>query len=544
MMNRRTFVAQSTTVAVGLGLARPALAWGHRVERDYVYDRDVASLSDKDLVRTIALRAVDAARTAGATYADVRVTRWLQENWLSPTVMSEYLAIGVRALANGCWGFASSPYWDADEAVRLARDAVEQARGNAKATPRVVEWTPIPAASGHWNTPIEVDPFTIPIEEKFDLVGGWGIVGAHVRNSGLFNRGLFFDRQERAVATTEGAYFTQTLYKCGVTEGFGHRFDSPGFYTPRGQTPTLDLDTHQLIGGGWEVIRDSKVVEQIPGAIETLRTQTQLPVNAGTFGRYDVVIDTATMASLVAMTLGTATELDRAMGYEANAGGTSFLTAPLDMIGNYQIGSPLLTLTANRSSPQGLATVKWDDEGVEPDDFTLVKDGVVVDFLTTREQASWLAATYRRRGQAVRSHGCAAADDAMHVSLTHLPNLVMAPGRAGLTFDNLVANVKNGIAIVAGGVSDLDFQARNGMVSGVLWEIRDGRLVARLSGLVMLFNTMELWKNLIALGGEATQGIYAATSTKGEPAQTTSCAVTAVPALFKNMAFVDPFRRA
>jgi TldD protein len=263
-------------------------------------------------------------------------------------------------------------------------------------------------------------------------------------------------------------------------------------------------------------------------------------------GRYDIVCDAATVAGLVAKTLVQPTELDRAMGYEANVGGTSYLMHPAEMVGAYQIAAPLLTLTANRSQPGGYATVRWDDEGVVPDDFTLVKDGVLVDFQTTRESAAWLASAYQRLGKSVRSHGCAYTEFAEDIPMAHPPNIVLQPSEQSISFDDMVKETKRGIAVMGGSVKT-DQQGKNGTVTGqpgYMREILNGKLGAILTGGGVLFNTTELWKNLIAIGGAASASDRLAGSSKGEPRQGAAYSIRAVPAKFTNLPVFDVLRKA
>jgi TldD protein len=450
--------------------------------------------------------------------------------------MQESLGLGIRALVNGCWGFAASPYWTADEAVRLAREAVSQARHNAQATPRQVTLTPIPVASGHWNTPIEVDPFTVSLEERRDLVDCWGVAAGNLRRTDG-DGNMFYSRQERAVATTEGAYFTQTLYQIAVPYKFG---DNLGEFSA-GVPP---------LAAGWEAVRDVPVVEHLlrTKAEADERNSRRIYTRLGEIGRYDVVCSASVMGDLLAKTLGAATELDRAMGYEADAEGTSFLSDPLAMLGSYQAGSPVVTVTANRSEPQGLATVKWDDEGVEPEDTTLIKDGILMDYQTTREQASWLAPYYVKHGRAVHSHGHAGADEALSITMQHRPNLELMPGREDVSFDDLVKDTKKGIAVVSAPI-DVDFQVKNGAGGvygggGMFREIVDGRLGARLDNIGFLFNTTELWKNVLAIGGPASRQRMVTSSVKGQPEQAVKYTVHAAPAKIRNMTFINPVRKA
>jgi TldD protein len=239
------------------------------------------------------------------------------------------------------------------------------------------------------------------------------------------------------------------------------------------------------------------------------------------------------------------------LGYEANASGTSFLDDPLAMLGKFQVTAPGVTVTANRAAPTELATVQWDAEGVVPNDATLIKDGVLVDFQTTREQAAWLAPYYQRTQRPVHSHGYAAAPDAHALPLQHPPNFALAPSATTVTVADLIANVTEGIFIERGEVWQSDAQARTGLLSGQMRQIRQGRLGALLEGGVLLFDTLHFWKNVTAIGGPTAQGSYSASAilgdvaTKGEPAQAVaSHTARAAAATILNQAIINPKKKA
>jgi TldD protein len=186
---------------------------------------------------------------------------------------------------------------------------------------------------------------------------------------------------------------------------------------------------------------------------------------------------------------------------------------------------------------KGLATVKWDDEGVEPEPFTLVDQGTFVDYQTTREQAAWLTPWYQQRGQPIRSHGCAATPSALDVPLQMAPNLSLAPGTSDLTFDALVSNVKKGIAITQGAVAT-DFQSRNGSLYGRMIEIIDGKLGAVLMGGNVLFSSNAIWKNLQAVGGASSRETRPAGESKGQPSRSSNYTIAAVPGHVANAVVV------
>jgi TldD protein len=187
--------------------------------------------------------------------------------------------------------------------------------------------------------------------------------------------------------------------------------------------------------------------------------------------------------------------------------------------------------------PGGAATVQWDDEGVAPDEYALISEGVLVDYQTTRETASLLAPWYAAQGKPLRSHGCASAPSAHDLTLQHTPNLVLAPSADAKSFDDLIADTPKGIAVL-GGTVDVDFQGRTGRGEGMLFEINRGKLGARLPYNLFMFETTELWRNLDARGGRASVERVSAPCVKGEPWQQTSYTVESVPAKVKNVSLI------
>jgi TldD protein len=490
---------------------------------------------DDPRIKQLALRALDAARGAGASYADVRLTHDWNRRIDVGAHDGESLTVGVRALVEGYWGFASGPVWSPDEMARLGREACHQAKTMSQGKSRPIELAPVPAVpDGHWVMPVKLDPFEIHPLELSDYMGSLSTFAGETPDiTGGVTCDLF--KQEKAFASTVGTYCTQRLY---LTSG---QF-----------LVTLNRDNRQLQGSvgnlspagmGWELFHDQPLREAFRRTLADLEELFKLPVKPIEVGRYDTLLDASAVAALVDRTAGRATELDRALGYEANAGGTSFLNDPLAMLGSYRVGGPLFTLTANRSAPGGCATVKWDDEGVAPDDFTLVKDGVLADFQTTRESAGWLKDWYAGHGRPFRSHGCANADAGISAPLQRLPNLAMAPGREAVGFDELGSRLTDGIAM-KGVTIDMDFQNLNGLATGNAYQIKRGKRVAIIPGAGLLFRAPELWKAVGALGGAASVERFGALNRKGEPSVVTSHSVSAPPTVFTQLTVIDPLRKA
>jgi TldD protein len=495
-------------------------------------------------IKELALRALEAARSGGAGYADVRLTHERIRVFGGQVQDSESMLVGVRTLVNGYWGFASSPVWTPDEMSRLARESVHQAKTNALGKARAVDLAPTQViADGSWLMPVANDPFEISPFEINDFLASLEVYLHRTPGTRITTNSCTAVVQERAFASTSGSYCTQRCYRTEGAFGIDYTLE-------RGQRGTIFLDCLSPAGMGWELyaedriprVRDHTMYEEIDRALEELKEDLLMPVKPVEVGRYATVFDPHTTASIVDETIGRATELDRALGYEANAGGTSYLNDPVAMLGSYQAGAPSLTVTAERSEAGAVGTVKWDDEGVTPEGFSLVKSGVLADFQTTRESARWLEAAYAKHDLPVRSHGCAAAPSAVFAPLQHTPNISVAAGRDAKDFDALVSGMARGIAVKTGS-ADLDFQHSSGLGSGRLYEVKQGRRVARLAG-GFLFRATDLWKSLQAIGSEGALRRYGIKATKGEPAQEHHHSVTAPAVMVKDLTVIDPLRKA
>jgi TldD protein len=521
---------------------------------------------DPGPVQALAQRAVEAAHAAGATYADARFTRSVLHRYTfgdshgnQDFVMDfEFVGCGVRALVDGAWGFASAALWQSEpnigeRVVQLACDAVAQGKTAAtvRGTQPPVELSPTPVVTGTWATPCRIDSFRVTIEEKRDAMMLWT---QYADQQGFFIQAptseLDFARQERVVATSEGSLVTQTCYETGGliilwTKDFRRRTVIHGIETA---------------GQGWERLLDANISAQIDAA----RTGSDARMAPLSIGRYTLVCDGSTMGSIMGESVGIATQLDRALGYEANSGGTSFLTDPLAMLGTLRVASPLVTVTANRSAPTQLATVQWDDEGVVPRETTLINAGVLADYQTTREQAPWLTPYYTKAGKPIASNGYAGAQDALHLTMQMRPNFALAPSATSASLEDLTKSVRRGLLLERCTLTDVDFQARNGILgpsenSGRMRTIVDGRIgrpVDAKSAVVQV-NTLQLLQQIKAVGDASTTGIFAQsqydwlrsmqgpfTSDKGNPPQRTSYTAQGVAALIDNQAVIDLTRKA
>jgi TldD protein len=515
-LTRRTFLKDaSTLLAAGLVTANmtPRMLWAAQPV-------DLLPVPDEALLRQLALIAIDAARAAGASFADVRVSSartvsLVFENNLSsgtrdmtPPNLLSGASYGVRAMVDGAWGFAAGSDLVSDDVAATARMAVAEARSNRPRHPRTVVLAPAALVSeGRWVTPIKTDPFTIPLSEQADLalaamekVGAAGIDRVQLA--------LQWVRSNRVFASTEGSLISQQL-DVAVPQGGVTAFGTPGVRsTTAGASARIDAG-----GYGYEAISDVDVGALLVDAAQRARALAKdmvaHPPTSVDVGRYDLVISRRAVATLVRDNVSAALNLERALGYHANRGGTTFAAPPAQTLGQFQVGSKLLTVTADRSMSHSAATVGWDDEGIKPEAYTLVKDGVIVDYHTNRQMATQLGSWYQQRGEAIRSHGCASGSGGVLPNIA-APNLRIAPGGGSADVTDLIADTKHGFYIESIGNGGVDQQFLNAQYNAgpsAVREIVDGKLGGYVANFAFQFTTPEFWKKLDALGGPQSAGV-------------------------------------
>lgn len=590
-VTRRAFVQTGSSIAaaVALPVRRDAQRNGtfpQSILRGAAIEpRSLAADPDADRIRALLRRAVDAAKSAGASYADARAVRvidqtatsrrnamllsdwrtWRINDRLPIVEETERHAISVRALVNGAWGFTASPWWTDDEAVALAHDAVAQARDNAQWITTKVELVHAPVVTGSWTTPYRIDPFALSVEEKMDVLmraeeAYRPLYRAldHTESAGFMS--LSCQHVTRVLATSEGTFTSQQFYKTALGQRraeanlngldiLGEHGTHPGWRKDWGNGAHL-TDLPIPPGTGWEAIADVDLWTAGKEAGELLYANLIGKGGGGgskavNIGQSTIVMDAATVGRLVDVTIGQATDLDRMMGIEANTGGTSYLgTDPLQLLGTYSFGSPMLTVTTTRETTvgtvKGLPAVHWDDEGVVHTPLTMVKDGVLREIPTTRDRAAWLAAYDAKRGRPVASNGCAVSGDGFGLELPTVnpPTLVMQPATQDVAVADLVASVPRGLSFRNGTVRT-DFQGRQLIVTtdgDNVREITNGRLGSVVTGAALLIDAAQLWKSLTAIGGARTADGVMGGWTKGVPPQTLPTAVVAVPAVFRDLA--------
>ena len=281
-----------------------------------------------------------------------------------------------------------------------------------------------------------------------------------------------------------------------------------GFETMRTLAPPVGRGWEWLTGpaadGGWDWDAE---LERMP---ELLAEKLAAPsMEAGT---YDLVIDPSNLWLTIHESIGHATELDRAVGYEAAYAGTSFAT--FDKLGVLRYGSPVMRVTGDRTVEHGLATVAIDGEGVEGQSFDLVRDGILAGYQLDRTIAASMGFE--------RSNGCAFADSPMHVPIQRMANVSLAhAGDDGPSTDDLVAGVDRGIYIMGDKSWSIDMQRYNFQFTGQrFYRIEGGKLTGQVKDVAYQATTTDFWGAMEAVGGSSTWVLGGAFNCgKGQPGQ-------------------------
>jgi len=530
VINRRDFLLQGAAAAAGMA-ALPGIAHAARLPLDDPEYRELANL------------ALDAARTAGASYADIRISRnrsqsvGTREARVTGFNDSETFGFGVRVLAGGAWGFAASRDLNAQEVQRMARQAVAQARANAAGTRTPVELAPAEVhRDATWRSPIQVDPFEVAVEEKVDLLLRANAAALAVQGARFVNSSMFFLREEKTFASTDGSFITQTIYRAfpqmSVTAVAAGDFQQ-----------RLSTDVAPM-GLGYEHVRNAKLVENATRwAEDAVKKLTAKPVQPG---RYDLVLLPSHLFLTIHESIAHPTELDRIMGYEANFAGTSFISPIADYLGKFRYGPDFFNVQAERSTPGALASAGFDDEGVRPEDYLIVKDGILNDLQTTREQAPMLADWYRQSGRPVRSHGNSYAESWREVQFQRMPNVNVLPDpRRDVSLEELVSGVQDGIMIEGRGSFSIDQQRYNAQFGGqVFHEIKNGKVTGMLKDVAYQIRTPEFWNSLDGLGGRSTYELGGSFNDgKGQPSQSNAVSHGCPPSRFRKVNVINTGRQ-
>jgi TldD protein len=519
-MNRRDFII--TTAATGAVMLIPKhLAHGFSPPPKFS-DPDFQKLADE---------ALNAAKMSGASYADIRINRYrnqsisTREQRVMNVSNNEDFGFGVRVLVDGTWGFAASNSVTKDDVARIAKEATKIAKANKSLQKEPVQLAPVPAYQNIWKTPIKINPFDIPISDKVALLLTINEEALKVQGASFCSSFMQIAMENKFFASTDGSYIEQELYRMwpaftvtSVNKETG-KFESRNSYT-------------EPIGKGYECVDEKFLLDDARvAAEEAVMKHSAKSVEPG---KRDLILHPTNLWLTIHESVGHPTELDRALGYEANYAGTSFLT--LDKLGKLKFGSDIVNLVADKTQKDALATCGYDDDGVKTKEWYLVKDGIFVDYQTIREQAHILGKK--------ESDGCCYADSWSSIPFQRMPNVNLQPGKKKLLLNDLIADTEDAIMVKGRGSYSIDQQRYNFQFGGqAFWEIKNGKVTQMLKDVAYQSKTTEFWNSCDAicseeeyyLGGSFSDG-------KGEPGQSNSVSHGCCPARFRQVNILNTGR--
>lgn len=459
--------------------------------------------TDPSVWEGLAAIALKRIRESGAEYGDIRVLQTRSEfingrdGRIAGINRSADAGFGVRVLYHGGWGFAASPLMD-EGSVRQTTDlAIEIAQASA-AHSDPIRLAPEPPHEDEIRTPRRLDPFDVPQEQKTSLLLAAMDAMQSVEGIRRSNASVWAQHDLKLFASTEGSRLRFDLLavngQLGATAVHEGQFDSRSFMTPYYRT-------------GYELVEDANLLREASRvaqeAVEKVRAPRPEP------GLYDLVLDPGHLALTIHESCGHPSELDRALGYEANYAGTSHLTP--EKLGKHRYGSKQVNLVADNTEPGCLASTGYDDDGVAGQRWDIIRDGIFVGYSTNREVAPMIGLK--------RSTGSCRADSWSSVPIVRIANIGLEPGDGKL--DDMIADVKNGIYIEGRGSFSIDQKRYNFQFGGdAFWRIENGKRTHMLRDVIYTGITPEFWGSCDAVADRShrqTMGFI--TCGKGQPGQ-------------------------
>jgi TldD protein len=508
---------------------------------------------DVALKKRLADVALNAAKGAGATYADVRIQRTLnqgiftREKQVQNIASTESYGVGVRVIANGTWGFAATNNVTDAGIAKAAQQAVAIAKANSKVQKEPVQ---LAAQKGYgevaWKTPIVQSAFEVPIKQKVDLLLAANATA--IDNGASFvNSALFQINEQKYFASTDGSYIDQDIHRIypnfGITVvdrasgkfrsrqslsqpmGLGYEY-----LTPKAADKVAGPAGSDVIGykNSYDILEDA--------ARAAKQTKLKLTAKSVLPGKYDLVLDPGHLGLTIHESVGHPLELDRVLGYEANYAGTSFATLEWKAK-NLPYGSKQVNIVADKLQPGSLGAVGYDDEGVKTKEWMLIEQGKLVNYEKIRDQAHIV-------GQK-ESDGCCYSQSWQDVQFQRMPNVSLKPSAAKMSVDELVKGVDKGIYIAGNGSFSIDQQRYNFQFGGqVFYAIEKGKITEMLEDVAYQANTQEFWG---ACAGSCDASDYrlfgAFNDGKGQPSQSSAVSHGSATTRFNGVNVINTARK-
>ena len=455
---------------------------------------------------------------ADARYLNIRSQRVMsRDQALADCNDSEDCGFGVRVLYRGAWGFASSPDCIAAEIERVVALALRIARASAQALRASgVQWAPEPPLKLSYRSDCRIDPFTVSLEQKADLLVSANEVmleNAAVKRAQGY---LLFKRVQRWYVNSEGAELhsdvtssESVIWAIAVGQG---DFQERNWKAPSSSRGYEAFDKAEFLAQAERVAAEA---------------EEKLSARLAPEGEFDIVTDSENLSLTIHESVGHATELDRVMGYEVSMAGSSFVTR--DKRGSFRYGSDAVTLMADNTLEHGLATQGFDDDGVPGQRWEIVRDGIFQTYSSGREFAHYI--------DEERSRGSCRADHWSSIPIVRIPNLLLMPGKQVLGPDELIADVKHGLYFEGMDSFSIDQWRLNFQFGGnAVWEIRNGKKSGMLKAALYQSRTPTFWNACDATCDASHWRAHGVMNCgKGDPMQIAQMTHGAAPTRFRKI---------
>ncbi len=543
-MRRRDFI-YLTGMGVGAGMLQGIPVLGREIAIE-----EALTPVDVALKKRMADVALNTAKSKGASYADVRIGRYLnqflvtREKNVDNISNTESYGMGIRVIANGSWGFAATDKMDNDSIAKAAAQAVEIAKVNSKLLTEPVRLAPQKGyGEVSWKTPIEKNAFEVPIKEKIDLLLSVN-AAALAGGANYVNTSLFQINEQKYFASTDGSYIDQDVHRIWPTFTVTKIDKASGrFETRNALSAPMGMGYEYLIPKEEEKIKGVitmyknryDMLEDVKEA--TAHLDQKIRAKSVEPGKYDLILDPSHLFLTIHESVGHPSELDRVLGYEANYAGTSFLTLDKWQSKNFNFGSKIVNFKADKTHKGSLAAVGYDDEGVKCGSWDIIKDGILVNYQTIRDQAHILGLE--------ASQGCCYADSWSSIQFQRMPNVSLQPGTMPMKATDLIKNVEKGIYMFGRNSYSIDQQRYNFQFSSQLaYEIKNGEIVGMLKDASYQSNTQEFWNSCSALGDASDFRLGGSFfDGKGQPSQVSAVSHACPTAKFTGVNVINTGRR-
>ncbi len=513
--------------------------------------RMLEPLLDVKQKKQLADVALNTAKSFGATYADVRIGRYLnqfvitREKKVQNIVNTESFGVGIRVIVNGTWGFAATNNVTIDGMKKTAERAAIIAKANSKFQKEPVKLAPTSSyGEVSWKTPIKKNGFEVPVKEKVDLLMNAN-AQAMEKGASFVNSLMFLVNEQKYFASTEGSYIDQDVHRTWpsftvtmIDRASGQFKNRAAFSAPVGMGyEYLDARPEDKIEGPGGIILYNKsydIVEDAGMAAE--QAKQIIAAKSVEPGKYDLVLEPSHMWLTIHESVGHPTELDRVLGYEANYAGTSYLTLDKWKSGKFNAGSKIVNFVADKTQPGSLGAVAYDDEGVKCKSWDIIKDGTLVNYQAIRDQVNII--------DQKESHGCCYSQSWSDVQFQRMANISLKPGKEQVTPEQMISSVDKGIYIVKDGSFSIDQQRYNFQFGGVLFfEIKNGKIAGMLKDVAYQANSQEFWNSCAQICDERDYRLNGAFNDgKGQPSQSNAVSHGSATTRFNGVSVINTGR--